>query len=386
MRDMQIETTYLSDLARAWASGVQGAVPAPDGLDADTFMRLIGQQPVLQTLVPCLDRTVLQPSVCRRLDQEVEVAERRTVMLLLELERVLPALAEVGCRPVVLKGASLALTVYPRPEDRWFVDLDLLVAQDELSTVYEALQRLGYHFSENAAAGELYDRYHFHRIMVSNQGVCLEVHWAVTLPESVYSHDLEALTHGAVEIPLGGASFLAPSAVDQILHGVLQSIADGFGDLRRLLDLHLLDSRLTAEEREQLCARARAANLSTGLWLQYFLREQILGAEAPAFLHRFCGSESAMMRTMEQLGVAESCLTGRAERDRGYADLMHWVCVPRNLRGREMRRYIFPGMGGLVNSGLCRNGPLPMWKRWRLAATRSLVAGRMISEWARAAV
>lgn len=386
MREMRTETTYLSDLARAWASGVQGPVPAPPGLDADAFMRLFSRQPVLQTLVGCLDRSVLSAENCSRLDQDVEVARRRTVMLLLELERVLPALAEIGCRPVVLKGASLALTVYDRPEDRWFVDLDLLVPPEQLPAVYDALQRLGYGFSETAAAGELYDRYHFHRIMVSNQGVCLEVHWAVTLPGSVYSHDIDALVNSAVEIPLGVSSFLAPGTVDQILHGVLQSIADGFGDLRRLLDLHLLDARLTDEEREVLCVRARESNLATGLWLHYVLREQILGMEIPDFIHRLCSSEASRAHTVDQLGVAEACLNSRASRDRSYANLMHWLCVPRHLRGREVRRFIFPDMGGLVNSGLCRNGPLPTWRRWRLAAVRTLVTGRLMGEWARASI
>jgi hypothetical protein len=51
-----------------------------------------------------------------------------------------------------------------------------------------------------------------------------------------------------------------------------------------------------------------------------------------------------------------------------------------------VRRYVFPGMEGLVNSGLCRHGPLPAWQRLRLAAKRSLVAGRLLTEWARAAV
>ncbi|MEZ4388877.1 MAG: nucleotidyltransferase family protein [Candidatus Krumholzibacteriia bacterium] len=380
------EAAYLSELARAWASGAGGPVPSPSSLNPERFLRVFARQHAVQTLEPYLDPRLMDMADRIRLRQGVEVSRRRTVMMLLELERVLPALTELGCRPVVLKGASLALTVYPRPEDRWFVDLDLLVEPAQLPLVYDTLHRLGYRFAETAAAAELYEQYHFHRILVSGQGVCLEAHWALTLPSSVYSHDLEALRRSAVEIPLGNASFLAPGTVDQILHGVLQSIADGFNDLRRMLDLHLLDARLLDEEREVLCARARQANLSTGLWLQYHLRERILGAPSPGFLDYYCRPDPNLARTVDQLGVAEACLLQRAADDRGYANLLHWLCVPKHLRPREVRRYIFPGMEGLVNSGLCRHGPLPAWRRGRLALSRSLVAGRMLTEWARAAV
>ena len=275
------ETEYLCDLARAWARGVHGTVPPVGDLDQDRFVRLLARQPAMQALVGYLERSVLPEKERTQLDRAVEISRRRTTMMLLELERVLPALAAVDCRPVVLKGASLALTVYDAPEDRWFVDLDLLVQPRHLSAVYDALERLGYRFSESPQARVYYEKYHFHRILMSTQGVCIEVHWAVTMPQSVYAFDIEALCGAAREVTLGSATLLAPQAVDQILHGVLQSIPSGYNDLRRILDLHRLEAVINERERQMLCERAHSYNLSTGLWLQYRLRESILGYDIP---------------------------------------------------------------------------------------------------------
>lgn len=386
MHDLAPEIAYVCDLARAWANRVDGCVPPQNPIDIDRFLRAISQQPAMQTLVPFIDPDIL-PAVERpRIEQAAELSRRRTVLMLLELERVLPALAEIGSRPVVLKGASLAVTVYDRPEDRWFVDLDILVEPEHLDMVYDVLGRLGYSVPENIPAAHFYDRFHFHRILVSNQGVCIEVHWAVTLPNSIYRYDLEAIRRGAVEIPLGDSSFLAPSVVDQILHGVLQSIADGFCDLRRLLDLHLLDERMDDSERRVLCARAEASNLSAGLWLQYRLREQILGIPSPVFLNRFCLPDSGFLRVVDHLRVAEGCLTKRAITDKGYAQLLHWLCTPRHLRTREMRRYIFPDRGRLLLAGLGHQGDATFWERTRLSVQRTLTTGRLLGTWARAAI
>lgn len=70
--------------------------------------------------------------------------------------------------------------------------------------------------------------------------------------------------------------------MDQVLHGFLQSIAGGFGDLRRILDLHRLEASLSNQEHDVLIRRTRAANLGTGLWLHSRLREKLLGATIPS--------------------------------------------------------------------------------------------------------
>lgn len=61
-----------------------------------------------------------------------------------ELRQVLTALAEVEVRPVVLKGALLAHTVYPSPVCRPMGDIDLWVRDDEIQRAWKALEGRGY--------------------------------------------------------------------------------------------------------------------------------------------------------------------------------------------------------------------------------------------------
>jgi hypothetical protein len=383
---MTAETRYLLAMARAWAATQPGPVPAPAGLDGQRFTRLLGNQPAMQTLVPWLDPTVLPDRERRQLDQATEVSRRRTTVMLLELERILPALTERGCRPVVLKGGSLALTVYDRPEDRWFLDLDLLIRPEKLQDAYDALCGLGYRFAATPRSARYYEDHHFHRILVSNQGVYIEVHWAITLSRSIYTYDLAALRRCCLEIPLGHAEFLAPAHVDQILHGVLQSLAGGFGDLRRILDLHLLDAHLDDTARELMCARARTSNLTTGLWLQYRLREQLLAAPLPRTVDLACRPSPRLVRLFDQLQVARNCLSQDAARIEGYDYLLHCLCAPSELRPREMRRYVFPDAGGLLEAGLGQEGSITLWSRLRLHLSRLRASARLCGLVARASL
>ncbi|HOX27198.1 MAG TPA: nucleotidyltransferase family protein [Candidatus Krumholzibacteria bacterium] len=386
MRRFTPETEYLLDLARAWGEGVSGTVPPPSALNRERFLRLLSSQPAMQTLVPRLDPAAVPDADRTRLDQAVEVSRRRTTLLLLELERALPALAEIGCRPIVLKGASLALTVYPRPEDRWFIDLDLLVPLEQLDGAIDVLTRLGYHGGANHQNRLYYDKYHFHRILISTQGICIEVHWNLTMPRSIYSYDLGTLWQSAVEIPLGGACFLAPSAIDQVLHGVLQSIPAGFGDLRRVLDLHLLERTMSDEDRDVLWARAQLANLSTGLWLQYRLRELILNAPIPTMIEQGCRPSPGLVHIFDQLDLVSACLSQRMVGVEGFTRLIHWLCVPPPMRGREIRRFVVPSEELFLAAQLDLGRKLSVWDRVRLVSRHWLISARLLTRLARAAV
>ncbi len=385
-RFLPSQARYLADLVRAWAAGSTDPVRPPRDLDRELFLHRFAVEAAAPSLSAVLHPDAVPPGDWDRCLRALSLARQRTTWLLLELERVLPALMEAGCRPIVLKGAPLALGVYPRPEDRWFVDLDLLLTRDELPAAYAALARLGYRFAETAASPRYYEDHHFHRILRSAQGVYLEAHWAVTLPASAYSFDLDALRRDAKAIPLGRATVLAPSPVDQILHGVLQSIAGGFTDLRRILDLHLLDRQLSDFAREQLASRALAHNLATGVWLQYRVREELTGAAIPAAIVERCAPTPRVRLLLENLDVPGGCLTQRLHGHEGYDRLVHLLCLPARCRAREIRRFLVPDTGGLLEVGLrpehLRN---PLHRFWFMLQ-RARVAGRILGYYTRAGV
>jgi hypothetical protein len=383
MNGLSQEQKYLIALARAWARGAPGHVSPPNGLDRERFQHMIANLYAIPTLAARIDPRALPLQTQTQHTMAMEVARKRTTIMLLELERILPALAEQGCRPVVLKGASLALTVYPQPEDRWFMDLDLLVDPSELAGTYAVLERLGYRFADTGHPASLYDNHHFHRIMISRQGICIEVHWSITMPASVYTHDLAALREGCVEIPLGAAGFLAPGSVDQILHGTLQSVAGGFTDLRRMFDLHLLDALIDQHDHQTLCARAWDGNLATGLWLQYRLRELILEEPIPRIIDESCRPAPRLARLFDQIEVAKPSLGSDGERPEGYNYLLHCLCVPPSYRTREAWRFLFPDQWGMFEAGLGKTGNVSMRQRARLHLSRLRASTRLLGWLAR---
>ncbi|MFO7652785.1 MAG: nucleotidyltransferase family protein [Candidatus Krumholzibacteriia bacterium] len=358
---------YLAELVRAFVAERPPPRP-PDGLDAHRLVEQLGRRGVSATLGPLV--TGLPADAIARLRETSEQAERRTTVLLLELERVLPGLDEVGAAPVVLKGAALALDVYPTPERRWFVDLDVLIAHEHREIAARALGRLGYQRHDPLPV-EFYERHHFHRMLTGPHGACVELHWALTLPASVYSHDLDRLRRESRILPLGAGTMRVPGTVDQLLHGALQSVAGGYGDLRRIIDAALLDTRLAPGEHEQLAERARQAGLGTAVWLQYRLLEQIAARAMPPAVQELRPRDAAG-RMLGRLPVAETCLVERSSLPSEYPLLLHWLCVPdARKRVRELGRFIWPGEAGLLEMGY-HPGRLPGWRRRAWIGVRRL--------------
>jgi hypothetical protein len=66
----------------------------------------------------------------------------------LELKLVLEAASEAHIPVMVLKGADLAFTLYPDPEQRHFSDIDLMVRPQHLADLIALLERLGYSYHQ----------------------------------------------------------------------------------------------------------------------------------------------------------------------------------------------------------------------------------------------
>lgn len=351
------ESRYLRQLTRAWLAGAAVPAPPPAGLQWDRLLSLLGRHRVVATLGPLLLAGELPAPQRHRLGDAVREDHLRTSIMLMELERVLPALEASGCQPLLLKGAALALDVYPQPEQRWLLDIDLLVPRDGVNEALAALAAHGYHGDDRRYDPAYYDAHHFHRIVRNERGLVLELHWAISLARSAYRYDPEDLRRGAREVACGTTTARVPSAVDLILHTVLQNTAGGFEDLRRLLDAALLERRLTPADREMLVARARRNRLATALWLQYQLLAEVTGVGPPPATDAALRPGGATRRCLTRVPVADLCLDGRldggAAAPVSYPYLLHCLCVPGSaLKMREIGRYVFPGEGGRREAGL----------------------------------
>ncbi|MDQ2839114.1 MAG: nucleotidyltransferase family protein, partial [Actinomycetota bacterium] len=140
---------------------------------------------------------------------------------------------------LVLKGPALAHSVYPRPDLRHYVDLDLLVSPVDFAAVLERLDEAGYQLVdrnwpllERYCPGELRLR--------SPRGVLLDLHWSI-----FNDARRRAAFHGPTHRLLDGRRLLEPvglpalSATDQLVHVGLHAALSGANRLGWLLDVHL---------------------------------------------------------------------------------------------------------------------------------------------------
>jgi len=363
-------TASLRQLVRTWA----GVVPPPVEPPADPadLWRLLWDHHVEAALGPLL------PPQARndRTDAVVVEARGRTVHLLLELERLAPVLAAADCRPVVLKGAALALSHYRDPAERWFVDLDVLVPRDRVETACRALGEMGYGPLETRVPVTLYDEFHLHRILAGPGGVVVELHWALTLPGSIYSYDTDGVRERSREVPIGRTTCRVASPEDQVIHAVYQHVADGFVDLRRVLDLALLAEDLDGAGWRRVAALADAGRMDRALALWLDVAESTLGRPVKDDLWFQSPLGERAWSAVRSLDVAAGCLSRRAATTPGYVDFLHLLLVPgRWRRWRELWRALLPDDERVVGAGHVpgRLGGWPGRVRAGLCNARDLV-------------
>jgi|GEM_PF-1337769 len=348
------EIQYLVRLIRSWLTdpAAGSTQPVSRGVSGDEVRRLLAAHRIEAALAGCLAPELLTPAF----DQLVRSSRERTDFLLMELERVLPVLEVGDCRPVVLKGAALAQACYRVPHHRWFMDLDLLVPRERVEETCRRLEGLGYRPFTGGRDPLFYEKHHLHRIMMGPQGSCLEVHWALTLPASVYSFDLAGVFERAREAPLGRRHMWVTSPVDQVLHNVYQAIADGFVDLRRILDLALLTADLSDDDWLYLMKQSRQTGMSSALWLSLHLMKEVTGRTPDLAIMDALAPRGPVKRILKGMDVSTGCLERRAESVDGYSVLLHLLLTPGPMnRLRESLRFVWPGEASLMDRGFAHH-------------------------------
>lgn len=122
---------------------------------------------------------VAWPTLAKRLQGDRYSAVAEAEMCQAKLAAIGPAMAARGLQPALLKGAALALAVYPALAQRTMSDIDLLLPDGAMATAVQVMAALGYRQHEKGerplalqemARGEIpfYDPY----------GRLVELHWS----------------------------------------------------------------------------------------------------------------------------------------------------------------------------------------------------------------
>lgn len=179
---------------------------------------------------------------------------------LTDLREVLATLAAHGIVPLIVKGTALAYSIYDAPELRPRGDTDLLIGANELDRVRAALAPL--HFRERLTSGDdLGVRQRtFERVDRFGLAHSYDVHLDIANPATVArALTYEEMRARAVEVPRIAAGAMMPSLVDSLLYACIHRIVHHHGSdrLMWLYDVHLIASRLSSEEWDDLWSRAK---------------------------------------------------------------------------------------------------------------------------------
>ena len=200
------------------------------------------------------------------------------------LRQISRALVARGERVMLVKGAALALTVYPSPAARPMCDVDLLVPPRREGAVIEALAAAGLEVHENRfrprSRGMLGETQLVARAGQMRQLV--EVHGTLDkiVPRPI---DVEAVEGRATEAPkLSG--LLLPSAEDHALLVALHAAGHEFRHEMAWLDMELL--LRGGIDRQVLIERARRFRLETVMFVMLSTLHAMGGASVDAEMVR----------------------------------------------------------------------------------------------------
>jgi hypothetical protein len=183
----------------------------------------------------------------------------------IDVRRLVEALAAAGVRPVLIKGAALAYTHYPRPDLRPRVDTDLIIPAEARSRAAAVLESHGYARAVETDGEWCVSQMHFERAAAASGRHAIDVHWRMSNVLAFADVLTYAdLARDAVALPRLGPQALGPSTLHSLLLACVHRVAhhDNSTQLLWLYDIHVLTEALDDRQRDQFIAIAAARRVA----------------------------------------------------------------------------------------------------------------------------
>jgi len=260
-----------------------------------------------------LDRSACPPDVLAVLERAYLDNAARNLRLSESVREISAALAAAAIPAILLKGAALIESVYPDPALREMVDLDLLVATEQLDAAGDALAAVGLR-PRLAARTERWTRawmraHHIHdaALVSEDRVVAVELHRHVAPDDQAASFDVADIWRRRRVSRRGG--HLLPSPEDLLLHVCIHFSRDrrrrSDGALGQICDI----ARILATEDidwSLLADIVRAYRLRTSVFLALFaarelgvaIPEQAIDALGPPGFDRRTGRRFVELRVL----------------------------------------------------------------------------------------
>ncbi len=188
-----------------------------------------------------------------------------------ELQKVLRAFNQEDIPFLLLKGAALAHTIYPRPDLRTYHDIDAMIHPRDLDRAHELLVGMGYMPYEEFRADAIdKNRTGYHYILRRSDTwleVLIELHTAPHAGEIATAFDVDSMWVRAQHITVLGEPTLTLNSVDYLLYLCWHYRFHGFARLLWLYDLVVILRAIDSEASwEALVQEARRQQLASTLY------------------------------------------------------------------------------------------------------------------------
>ncbi|GBH29645.1 nucleotidyltransferase domain-containing protein [Sphingobium xenophagum] len=215
------------------------------GLDASGWNGLIAAaraERLIGTLAFRLDGVAVPPALTPILSDARLDAAREARQALWEADRAAQALGALGVRVVLLKGTAYAAAGLKAGQGRFIGDLDILVPDEAMAAVEQALIAAGWEWVKDDPYDDAYYRQWMHELppmIHATRDRMIDVHHTILPLTARQTPDAVAMIADAVPVD-EGLFVLSPE--DRVVHAVAHMLADGDlqGGLRNLWDIHHL--------------------------------------------------------------------------------------------------------------------------------------------------
>jgi hypothetical protein len=179
-----------------------------------------------------------------------------------DLCRLLTAFAQIGVRPLLLKGTPLSYTLYPESGLRPRCDTDLLILEQDRENVAILMKKMGYAPLHEAQVDYINTQMSYARKAAQGMRCCYDIHWQVSNCNRQFSQEFSSgkIFEQAEAIPALGENAQTLNRVDALIYACFHRAGhfSHSGDrLIWLYDIHLLFQALTGQEGERFCQRAK---------------------------------------------------------------------------------------------------------------------------------
>jgi Uncharacterised nucleotidyltransferase len=172
------------------------------------------------------------------------------------LIEVVGRLSERGVRPLVLKGAAFAHWLYESPDERLYVDLDLLVDPELIELAESVLAEFG--FARADSGWHEHERSLHHSVWAGGRPFRVELHHTMHLFGAAPALVWRLLSANASTIELGGVSVAVPAEAASAVIVAVHAALHGVGTERPMRDLRLSLARVPEPVWREAAAMADA--------------------------------------------------------------------------------------------------------------------------------